>query len=212
VIRVNLLPSKRETRSGEGSQAWLGVVLGVLFLEAVGLFVFHQSKLSELAAQRRKNQEITNQAAEIDRKVANHEVVKQELAALRKREEAIATLQAGRSGPTGVLLELAQVLTPGRGPTVDADRLAQLRRDDPTAVPNAAWDARRLWLASYKELEQTVTIDGFARDGEDVSELARRLALSRYFADVRLLPATKSIDPETKLDMRKFQLQARVRY
>ena len=86
-----------------------------------------------------------------------------------------------------MLLELARLLTPGRGPSVDPDRLNQLRRDNPLAVYNPAWDARRLWLTQFVEQQRQVRLEGMARDGEDVSELARRMSLSSYFIDVQLL-------------------------
>src|SRR5262249_7778174 len=97
-------------------------------------------------------------------------------------------------------------------PTVDSDVLAQLRRDNPTAAYNPGWDPKRLWLTSFQENDRVVRIDGLARDGDDVSELARRLSLSMYFADVKLMPATKTIDSETKLEVIGFQLQAKTRY
>jgi type IV pilus assembly protein PilN len=211
VIRINLLPQKRQAPQ-EASQAWLVVLLGVLFVEGIVLFLVHQAKTAEFAEHRRRNAELTAQIAEIQKTVANHDQVKAQLAVFKQREEAIGKLQAARSGPTAVLLEMARVLTAGRGPTVDPDRLAQLRKDNPLAVPNPGWDSRRLWLTNYTEIERTVTIEGLARDGEDVSELARRLSLSNYFTDVRLLPAVKSIDPITKVDLVHFQLQARVKY
>ena len=55
-------------------------------------------------------------------------------------------------------------------------------------------------------------VGGLARDGEDVSEFLRRLSLSDYFYEVKLLPATKSIDPLTKLELVKFEMSAKVRY
>jgi hypothetical protein len=57
-----------------------------------------------------------------------------------------------------------------------------------------------------------VKLEGFAHDGEDVSELARRLSLSKYFQDVVLLPAKQEIDGESKLNVVRFQLQAKARY
>jgi type IV pilus assembly protein PilN len=213
MIRINLLPQKRETRQ-EASQTWLVVLMGVLFLEGVALFFLHESKNRELAAHKRTNQEIQQQINEIQKTVANHAEVKAQLAEFNNREEAIKKLQSARSGPTEVLLEVARVLTQGRGPTVDPDRLAQLRRDNPLAVPNQSWDPRRLWLTLYKETDRVVLIEGLARDGEDVSELARRLSLSNYFQDVKLLPASKvSTDSRgIKVEMLKFQLQAKVKY
>jgi type IV pilus assembly protein PilN len=90
--------------------------------------------------------------------------------------------------------------------------LAQLRKDNPSAVYNPGWDARRLWITNYQDIERTVKIDGFARDGDDVSELARRLGLSIYFTDVRLMPASRGFDAESKSDVIKFELQAKAKY
>ena len=44
-----------------------------------------------------------------------------------------------------------------------------------------------MWLTSFQESERVAKIEGLARDGDDVSELARRLNLSVYFAEVKLL-------------------------
>jgi type IV pilus assembly protein PilN len=160
----------------------------------------------------RTNEELSTQIAQIKKAVANHAEIKAQLEVLRAREEAISKLQAARTGPTAILLELARVMTDGRGPSVDPDLLAQLRRDNPTSVFNPAWDPKRLWLTSLLEADRIVKIEGLARDGDDVSELARRLGLSLYFADVKLLPAAKMTDTESKLDVIHFQLQAKARY
>jgi type IV pilus assembly protein PilN len=213
VIRVNLLPQKREVRRGpEVDQRWLLVVLGVVVAEVVVLFLVHQMKREELAKQVRKNEEISSQIETIKKTVANHADIKAQLETLRAREEAISKLQQARSGPTAVLLELSRVLTGGHGPTIDPDVLAQLRRDNPTAVYNPSWDPKRLWLTSFQENDRVVKIEGLSRDADDVSELARRLTLSTYFADVKLLPANKKVDSESKLEVIGFQLQAKARY
>jgi type IV pilus assembly protein PilN len=212
VIRINLLPQKRRVERTEASQLWLAVVLAVFLIQVAGLFVFHGMKNEELEDQRRKNAELQAQIDQAKRAVTAHEEVKQKLAQLRAREEAIAKLQSARSGPAAVLLELARILTPGRGPSVNPERLSQVRRDNPLAVFNPGWDARRLWLTNFVEDQRKVRLDGIARDGEDVSELARRMSLSSYFYDVKLLPAKKQRDPQTGLDFVKFQLEAAVRY
>ena len=62
------------------------------------------------------------------------------------------------------------------------------------------------------QLDRIIKIEGLARDGDDVSELARRLGLSLYFADVKLLPAAKTTDVDSKLDVIHFMLQAKARY
>ena len=85
MIRINLMPVKRQATQSEGSQAWLFVVLGVLLIETVGLAVFHQFKLKELERQQATNQEITTQISEIQKTVADHANVKAQLAVFRQR-------------------------------------------------------------------------------------------------------------------------------
>ena len=212
MIRVNLMPQKRRADRSDGSQIWLALVMVAMLAEVAALFVFHSFKNEELNDQRRKNAVLTQQIDQSKSAVANHQDVKAKLAQLRAREEAINKLQSARTGPTAILLELARLLTPGRGPSVDPDRLSQLRRDNPLAVFNPAWDARRLWLTKFSEEHRNLRLEGFAQDGEDVSELARRMNLSSYFADVELLPANRVVDSTTKLEVVKFALEAKVKY
>jgi type IV pilus assembly protein PilN len=214
MIKINLLSQrKRAPRAGqEASQLWLGLVLGAMLLELVVLFVFHGFKAEELADQERRNRELSTQIEQSKKSVGKHAELQEKLAQLRAREEAIQKLQTARSGPTGVLLELSRILTSGRGPSVDPERLSQLRRDNPATVFNSGWDARRLWLIAFKEDQRKLRLDGLARDGEDVSELARRMSLSDYFDTVRLLPAKREIDPLSKLEVVRFSVEAQVRY
>jgi type IV pilus assembly protein PilN len=213
VIRVNLLPQKRGARTAAPVQSprWLLAVLGVLVLEVVIFFAFHKKKLDDLQDQKNSNAQLTGKIEQIKTLVANHEEIKKTLAVLRAREDAIAKLQAGRSGPTAVLLELAQVLTRDKGPTADQERLTQAKKDNPLNVYNPGWDTRRLWLTTYIESDRVVKIEGLARDGADVSELAQRLRLSTYFYDVQLLTGHKESDKD-KIEFVSFALQLKVRY
>ncbi|HVY25249.1 MAG TPA: PilN domain-containing protein [Polyangiaceae bacterium] len=206
MIRINLLAQKKRAERSDGSQVWLAVVMVVVLAEVAALFVLHSFKAEELADQVRKNDQLTSQIDQAKKNVSNHDQVKKDLELLRAREAAIQQLQTARSGPTAILMELARILTPGRGPSVDPDRLAQLRRDNPLAVFNPNWDARRLSITSYVEAQRQLKLEGKARDGEDVSELARRLNLSSFFYDVTLLPAQKDAEAV------KFSIQAKVRY
>jgi type IV pilus assembly protein PilN len=212
VIRINLLPQKRRTERGEGSQAWLLILLALFVVEVIGLFVFHGYKGEELSEQRRNNAVLQSQIDQAKKAVANHTDVKKQLERLRAREDAIAKLQSARTGPTAMLLELARLLTTGRGPSVDPQVLEQLRNQNPGEVYNPNWDARRLWLTSFVENQRQVRLVGLARDGEDVSELARRMSLSAYFSGVRFLPAKKQIDKDSGLELVKFELEAKVKY
>ena len=225
MIRINLLPQKKQIRrrgepaggdtmigAGGESQAWLAFVLGAVLLEVIVLLFVYKTKQDQLTQVQKHNTELTANIDAIKREIANHADIKNQLKELRDREDAIQKLQAARTGPTATMLELSRIMTAGRGPTVDRDKLEQLKRDNPSAVPNPNWDPRRLWLTAYKEQDRVVKLGGLARDGEDVSEFLRRLSLSDYFYEVKLLPAAKSMDSTTKIELVKFEMSAKVRY
>jgi hypothetical protein len=67
VIRVNLLPQKREAKrgGGEGGQGWLGIVFGVVLLQLVLLIVFHRRKQDELEVITQKNAQIQTNITQI---------------------------------------------------------------------------------------------------------------------------------------------------
>jgi type IV pilus assembly protein PilN len=216
VVRINLLPDRRPasrlSASTEPTQLWLLVVMGALVATIIGCLFVQKLKQDELREILVENQRTQGQIDVIKKQIANHPEIKAKLKELREREDAIQKLQSARTGPTSTLLELAHVLTLGHGPTTDRDRLEQLRRDNPAEVYNANWDPRRLWLTSYAESDRTVRLGGLARDGEDVSELERRLKLSDYFTDVKLLPGQKINDSQSHQELFRFELSAKVKY
>lgn len=213
MIRINLLPQKRKRlESSGGGDSWVLIALGVLILQFVLLFVFHGFKERELAEEVQTNAAIQSQIATSQNAVKNHADVTRELERLRSREDAIAKLQSARTGPTAVLLEIAKLLTPGRGPTIDPEELAQIRRDNPLAVSSPTWDTRRLWITEFSEESRLLRLKGTARDASDVSELAKRMNLSAFFGGVRLLPARRATDAKTGLALVEFALEAEAKY
>jgi type IV pilus assembly protein PilN len=215
MIRINLLPEKRAAQrriaAAEG-QAWIVIIAGIFIFEVIGVMLLQKSKNDELAKLQKHNQEVQANIDDIKRQLANRDEIKNQLKELRDREDAIQKLQSARTGPTSVMLELSHILTTGRMPTVDRDKLEQLKRDNPQAVPNVNWDARRLWLSAYDEVDRNVRLTGFARDGEDLAEFLRRLQLSDLFYDVRMQPAGKMIEGTSKVELVRFELSAKVRY
>ncbi|MGD0676000.1 MAG: PilN domain-containing protein [Polyangiaceae bacterium] len=216
MVRINLLPDRRPTgrrqAGAEGQQTWLFGVLGTVAAAVIACLFVQKVKQDQLASFVAENTRTQQQIDGIKGQIADHADIKARLKQLRDREEAIQKLQTARTGPTSTLLELGHLLTPGRGPTSDRDRLEQLKRDNPAEVYNPNWDPRRLWLTSYQESDRVVRMGGLARDGEDVSELERRLKLSDYFADVKLLPGNKIVDSVSHQELFQFQLSAKVRY
>ncbi len=215
MIRINLLPEKRAAQrrsaAAEG-QGWVFAIVGIVVFEVIILMFLQSSKNDDLARVNKRNAEITANIDDIKRQISNRDEIKVQLKELRDREEAIQKLESARTGPTSVLLEVSHILTPGRMPTLDRDKLEQMRRDNPQSVPNPNWDARRLWLIQYDEIDRNVHLKGLARDGEDVSEFLRRLAISDYFYDVKMMPALKVVDAATRVELVSFEVSAKVRY
>ncbi|HEX4447660.1 MAG TPA: PilN domain-containing protein [Polyangiaceae bacterium] len=217
MVRINLLPDRKQTarRSGaaEPKQVWLFAVMGAVLATIVVCLFVQKVKENELSAILADNSGTQGQIDAIGKQIADHAQITSRLKELRDREDAIQKLQSARSGPTSTLLELSHLLTVGgNGPTTDRDKIEQMKRDNPSEVYNANWDPRRLWLTTYKEESHVVKMGGLARDGEDVSELERRLKLSDYFTEVKLLPGSKITDAQTHQELFQFQLSARVRY
>ena len=218
MVRINLLPEKRgqagrRTATVEPGQLWLVAVLGAAVATIVACLFIQKVKESELAAILADNAVTQGQIDAIGKQMADHSTITARLKELRDREDAIQKLQSARTGPTSALLELSHLLTVGgSGPSADRDKIEQLKRDNPSEVYNANWDPRRLWLTTYKEADRVVKMGGLARDGEDVSELERRLKLSDYFADVKLMPGSKVTDSQTHQELFQWELSAKVRY
>jgi len=213
LIRVNLLPHTREARAApEASQVWLLAVMGIIVLEIVGLFFYHQTKEDELNAIKADASQLSSQINDIKKLVKDHKKVKAELAVLEARQDAIAKLEQGKTGPTAVLLELSRILTPGKGPTLKLATASKPSSLHTEVAYNPVWDARRVWLTRFEESERTVKLEGMARDGSDVYELAQRLKLSKYFDDVQLLPGRQKREKVTKVELVNFALQVKVKY
>lgn len=217
MIRINLLPqAKRQARGaaagGGGSTGWVVGYAAAALLTSVALALVYMSKDSELSEQRARNAALESQIAQVTQQSANIDAVRASLQSSMELEEVVAELQRARFGPTRVLMELSRILSASGGPTIDPQRLEQLRRGNPLAGFNRSWDTRRLWLTSFEESDRRVRIRGLGKTNEDVAEFLRRLALSDSFVDVHL-DKTEAVDEEsTHLPMVAFELTATVRY
>lgn len=215
MIRVNLIPRRKETKR-EGGKAWIVLLVAAGLAMIIGIVIVHAGKKKELDDQLEANRAIEASIADKKAKVANHENVKKELAEYQAREDAISKLQAGRTGPTAMMVELSRILTPRKLPTMDADALEKLRRENPGAVPSEKWDPHRLWLTSFREVDRNVSISGFGKTNDDVAEFLRRLTVSKFFTEVKLIRTDERVDKDAALGVSytttSFEIKAKVRY
>jgi type IV pilus assembly protein PilN len=213
MIRINLLPEAKRTVSAAGStQVWGIVYLLATFAWGVLLFFFYLNTKSTLDEHRAANAALEQEIATAKLKSTNIGDVEAKLARSRQLEEVVTKLQTARQGPTRVMVELSHILSEGGKPTMTAERLDQVRRDNPLAGYNAGWDARRLWLTSFTESDRKCAIRGFGKTNEDVAEFLRRLTLSELFQKVTLQATSSATAPGTTGPVVSFELSCQVRY
>ncbi|MCG8554054.1 MAG: PilN domain-containing protein [Proteobacteria bacterium] len=213
MIRINLLPDTVRATSGAGSGVVWGLgYLVVTFLWSVGLGVIYYTYSDKLTEQMAANASLERQIEQARKQSEGLEAVRAKLDKSRQLETVVGELQKARMGPTRVLMELSKILSVARGPTVDEERLVELRKSNPLSGYNPGWDVRRLWLQSFEEDQRECAIQGYGKSNEDVAEFLRRLALSEVFDEV-MLEKTSSVKTKgSGLEVIDFRLTCKVNY
>ena len=218
MIRINLLPQARKaarstSRAASGTQnLWAGIYLVSIVVWGAILAGVYFMKSGELDLQLAANQRLEAEIAEKRTRSARLEEVRAQLEQSYALERVVDELNKARTGPTRVMMELSNILSMNKGPTIDPEALEQLRRDNPHAGYNPGWDVHRLWLSSFQEEDRQCTIAGRGRTNEDVAEFLKRLALSELFTSVTLQRTEAVKDDETDLDFIGFELTSQVTY
>lgn len=152
MIKINLLPH-REAKRKQKQAAFialmaLGAVLGVVVVLMVGAY-----NASRISIQEERNRVIANANKELDVKIEKIAGLKQEIEALKARQQAVEDLQGDRNQPVYLLDELVKQTPEG------------------------------VYLKSFKQEGQRVTVAGFAQSQERVAELLRNLAGSSQWLE-----------------------------
>ncbi|MFM9435565.1 type IV pilus assembly protein PilN [Janthinobacterium sp. CG_23.3] len=145
MIRINLLPHREEKRQQRKAAflALLGLcaVAGAAVVLAVGGY-----NARRLSIQDERNGAIKAAIIELDGKIVEIATLKQEIEALKARQQAVEDLQGDRNQPVFLLDELV--------------------RQTPDGV----------YLRAFKQEGQRVNMNGYAQSQERVSEFLRNLA------------------------------------
>lgn len=217
MIRINLLPGARKAAgrgasAGGGTQGWIiGYVVAAIICVVVLVFVY-VGKSRELNEQLAQNRSLRTEIEDLEAQSANIDQVRADLEQSRTLETVVSDLQRARYGPTAALMELSHILSAGGGPTVDPQRLEEIRRQNPLAAYNTAWDPRRLWVTEFTEDDRDCTIRGIGKTNEDVAEFLRRLTLSDKFEHIELIKTEGVEEHDTHVAVIGFELTCRVIY
>lgn len=211
MIKINLLPVKAAKRREQGQKQLL---IGVVALSAtlVGIIVFHGTQVAKINQMREYNQGLSRDIAKLKAEIGDYEVIKAQRDELIRQRDAIKRLQANRSGPTYMMRELSDILTPGKGPTFNKEQYEEAIKRDPNAGFNPNWDTRRAWLVSYVEQNHAVKIKGGAKSDEDVAEFLKRLKVSAFFSDVYWQQTQPEVDTKLNVSFVTFDVTCRVNY
>lgn len=144
MVRINLLPHREEKRKLRKAAflrmlvlaAALGAALSVAYAGFIG------SKISD---QNQRNEFIRAENAKLDQQIKEIATLKQEIEALKARQQAVEDLQSDRNQPVYLLDELVKQVPEG------------------------------VYMRSLKQDNQRVALSGYAQSNERVSELLRNL-------------------------------------
>jgi type IV pilus assembly protein PilN len=145
MIKINLLPH-REAKRKLKKTAFIALMALAAIGGAVVVMMVGGYNATRISIQNERNLVLTNANAELDKKIAEIATLKQEIEALKARQQAVEDLQGDRNQPVYLLEELVKQTPQG------------------------------IYLKSFKQEGQRVTMTGVAQSQERVAELLRNLA------------------------------------
>jgi type IV pilus assembly protein PilN len=145
MIRINLLPH-REAKRKQKQAAFvalmaLGGIAGVAVVLLVGGY-----NASRISIQNERNLVLKGANADLDKKISAIKTLKEEIEALKARQQAVEDLQGDRNQPVYLLDELVKQTPEG------------------------------VYLKSFKQDGQRVVLSGYAQSQERVAEMLRNLS------------------------------------
>lgn len=144
-IRINLLPHRRVAR--ERRKREFSTLVGLVGLAgAAAVFAGGMEISRQIDAQQDRNRFVQTETERLDRQIAEIRTLRDDIVALRARQEAVEALQRERTLPVRLFDELIRMVPEG------------------------------LYLRSLKQDEQRVVLVGHAHSNERVAELLRNLS------------------------------------
>lgn len=142
MIRINLLPHREARRKQNKNAFFRMLILAAIFGAAVvfAVWAFINSKIND---QDTRNAYITAENKKLDKQIEEIASLKQDIDALKARQQAVEDLQGDRNQPVYLLDELVKQVPEG------------------------------IFLRSFKQEGQKVSMAGVAQSNERVSELLR---------------------------------------
>ena len=180
MILINLLPH-REARRQERKRAFFSA-LGLAALVGVALVVVWYGVLLQLkSAQEARNRFLTTEISKLDEQIKDIANLRQEIDALKARQQAVEDLQTDRNVPVYLLNELVKHTPEG------------------------------VYLKSIRQADNVVSVVGLSQTNERVSEMLRNTAYSSTWLERPELLEIKAANVAMGKDQRRlFEFSMRV--
>jgi type IV pilus assembly protein PilN len=162
MIKINLLPH-REAKRKLKKAAFIALLAAAAIAGAVVVMLVGGYNAARISTQNDRNAVLTNANLALDKEIAEIATLKQEIEALKARQQAVEDLQGDRNQPVYLLEELV--------------------RQTPQGV----------YLRSFKQEGQTVLLTGSAQSQERVAELLRNLSTGSVWLERPVLIEVRSV-------------------
>jgi len=216
MIKINLLPQRKPKRASEpGQRQVLGGVVVLAAAAALTFFAVHLPVSHDVATLKQTNDGLAADNAAKKKQLKDFDNLKKVVAAAEERSGAIDRLMKAKAVPAYLLQELADILTPGRMPTMSkamATRISEGPQGDPNRRFALDWDPRHVWITSFTEKAGAFTFEGGAQSDADVTQLAKRMQASVYFEEVTPRGGERLTDRESGSTYYRFTITGRVVY
>lgn len=220
MIKINLLPQRRVKRAVGSEESARPLLIGIVALVAAGAAVavlVDRPKRARLAELREANAQLQADIAAKKRQLDGDGYDKLKTAEKQADEhyKSIQRLIGAKVGPAHLLHELGKILTTGEYPTMTEDmtrRTGSGPESDPNKRLQPDWDPSHVWLSGFTDTGGDFKLEGGAATESDITQLAKRLSASVYFADVIPAGGERVADPQTGAGYYKFTITGKVVY
>jgi Tfp pilus assembly protein PilN len=219
MIKINLLPQKRAKKRDAATEgATQPLLFGVIALAVVGAAIFlfvDKPKRARLAELAEANQQLQNEIASKNKQLQGYAELKKAADEADERYKSIQRLIGAKVVPAHVLHELSEVMSSNKYPTM-TEEMAKRTGNGPDSDPNRRfqpdWDPSHVWLSGFSDTAGQFKLEGGAQTESDITQLAKRLAASVYFADVVPAGAERVADATSGANYYRFTITGKVVY
>jgi Tfp pilus assembly protein PilN len=219
MIKINLLPARRQkSRASAPDESPRPLVIGIVSLVAIGAAVamlVDRPKRAKLAELNEANAQLQNDINAKNRQLAGYAELKKAAEEADERFKSIQRLLGAKVVPAHALHEVSEVLSSNKYPTMTED-MARRTGNGPDSDPNrrfqSDWDPLHIWLTGFSDTAGLFKLEGGAQSESDITQLAKRLAASVYFADVTPAGAERVADQTSGASYYRFTITGRMVY